>query len=358
MVDFISLLSIEFLGNEVWRILIALIVFFMYFPVSKVVQFIVKNYLTKWSEKSEIKFDDVLIKSLNPSIKMFLFAGFIYLAGKFLTLSPERLVVFNKVLNFFVIIPVVYFLIKFSTEAIGVYLMGEKKKHKVNEAGIDLLMQIIRIVLFVIGMLLILSNLGYNVSALVAGLGVGGLAFALAAQDLLKNFFAGISLVFDRTFNKGEIVKFNGYSGIIEELKLRTTKLRTYDGTLLTIPNAQLSDNIVENVTKVPRVKVKMTIGVTYDTSTAKLKKAKKIIYDVIDKEPTTDSNSIWVWFDSFGAYSLDIHVIYYGQLKESDWPEKVYFKDRVNFEIKEKFERAGIDMAFPTQTVEVVKKK
>ena len=133
-------------------------------------------------------------------------------------------------------------------------------------------MSIIRIALFLIGFLLILSNLGYNISSLLAGLGVGGLAFALAAQDILKNFFAGIALIFDKTFNKGERVQFQGNSGIIEELKLRSTKLRTYDGTLLTIPNSQLSDNIVENVTKVPRVKVVMTIGVVYGTTSKKIK--------------------------------------------------------------------------------------
>jgi MscS family membrane protein len=124
----------------------------------------------------------------------------------------------------------------------------------------------------------------------------------------------------------------------------------------LTIPNSELAHNVVENVTKVPQIKVKMVVGLEYSTSVKKLKQAKKIIFDVIDKEPTTDSSTICVWFEGFGPYSLDLYVIYYGKLKDSDWPEKVYFKDRVNFEIKDRFEKAKISMAFPTQTVNIKK--
>jgi len=351
----IQILNISFFSNEIYRFIIFFILIFLSFPISKLINYILNNYIMKWAEKTAFKFDDILFRSLNPSITMFVFAGMFYLGNNFLTLGILT-PIFAKIFNFLIIVPIVYFLIKFSTEIIGFYLKGDEMNKKVNEAAIDLLMQIIRITLFFVGFLLILSNLGYDVSALLAGLGVGGLAFALAAQDLLKNFFAGISLIFDKTFNKKERVNFNGYSGIIEELKLRSTKIRTYDGTLITVPNSMLSDNIVENVTKSPKVKVKMTIGLEYSTTTAKLKEAKKIIKDIIDKDKTTDSNSIWIWFDNFGPYSLDLQVIYYGKITQDSWPEKVYFKDRINFAIKEEFEKANISMAFPTQTIEIKK--
>lgn len=349
-----NIINLSLFGNEVWRYVAFLFCLFLSYPAGKVIIYIINHYLIKWAQKTEFKLDDILIKSINPPISMFVFAGLFYLGSTFLNQGNLE-IIFTRAFNFFLIIPVVYFLIKFSTEAITEYLKGKESNTKVNEAAIDLLMGIVRISLFLIGLLLVLGNLGYNISALLAGLGVGGLAFALAAQDVLKNFFAGIALVFDKTFGKGERVKFQENEGFIEELKLRSTKLRTFDGTLLTIPNAMLADNIVENVTKVPRVKVSMNIGVTYDTSVAKLRKAKEIIETAIKNEKEADEKKSWVYFNEFNAYSLDIVVIYYSnKLTMSDWPARVHMKERVNFAIKEGFQKAGISMAFPTQTLDI----
>ncbi|MCA9497259.1 MAG: mechanosensitive ion channel [Nanoarchaeota archaeon] len=342
-------------GNELWRYVVFFLLISISWLFAKSLKFILNNYILKWTKRTKFKFDDIVFNSISPSVSLFVLAGMYYIGISFLNLGRFQ-VLADKILSFLIIIPLVYFLIKFSTEIIKFYLKEETDNKRINEAGIDLLIQIIRIVLFLIGILLILANLGYDVSALLAGLGVGGLAFALAAQDILKNFFAGIALIFDKTFNKKERVNFQGNVGIIEQINLRTTKIRTYDKTLLTIPNAMLADNIVENITKSPKVKVKHVIGLTYDTSSAKLKQAKEIIEKAILNEKHTDKESYWIYFDNFNAYSLDIQVIYYGNLTQDDWPEKVLFKERINFEIKEKFEKAGIEMAFPTQTLEIKK--
>lgn len=349
----IEIFNVIVFGNPLWKYFLFAFILLLTYPASKIIIYILKNYLIKWAERTKWKFDDVLIKSINPPITMFVFAGLFYVGMTFIEGGIVESF-FQRALNFLLIIPIVYFLIKFSTEAVGVYLKEGKKKSQINEAAIDLLMQITRVSLFLIGVLLILGNLGYNISALLAGLGVGGLAFALAAQDVLKNFFAGISLIFDKAFAKGERVKFGIFSGVIEEMSLRSTKIRTYDGTLVTVPNAMLANDAVENVTKVPKVKVAMTIGVTYDTSTKKLKQAKEIILKAIKDEELADQDSTFIWFDNFGAYSLDIQVIYFGKLTMDDWPERAYFKERVNFAIKEGFEKAGIVFAFPTQTLEI----
>ena len=354
-----SILNFMVLGNELWRLLFAIFILIITHPSGKIINYILNNYLKRWASKTSVQFDDILFNSLNPSVTMFVFAGLFYIGTNQLNQGPYE-EVFNAIFNLLIIIPVVYFLIKFSTEAIGFYLKGSKedmKKRKINEAAIDLLMSIIRITLFIIGILLVISNLGYDVTALLTGLGVGGLAFALAAQDILKNFFAGIALIFDKTFGKGERVNFEGNSGIIEELKLRSTKVRTYDGTVLTIPNAMLADNIVENVTKVPRVKVKMTLGLVYGTPSKKVREAKKIIQGVLDKHSDVDETSTTIYFNHFGAYSLDLDVYYYSnKLTMDNWKERTQMKEDVNLGIMEGFEKAGIEFAFPTQTIELKK--
>ena len=352
----VSLFAYEILGNQIWQFVAFLISLLAVYPLAKIIQWILKKYLIVWAEKTSFKFDDILIKSINPPITMFILAGAFYIGSSFINKGAYAQI-FERVLNFLLIIPGVYFMIKFSTEILGFYLKGEKTRgKKINEAAIDLLMSIIRISLFLIGILLVLANLGYNVSALLAGLGVGGLAFALAAQDVLKNFFAGVALIFDKAFAKGERVRFEGRAGLIEEVTLRSTKLRTYDGTVLTIPNAMLADNIVENETKIPKVKVAMTLNMVYGTSSKKLQQAKKLIEEAILEEEKTNKESYWVWFDNFGPHSLDIQVIYFGTLTMNDWPERALFKDRVNFAIKDKFEKAGLEFAFPTQTIELKK--
>jgi MscS family membrane protein len=356
-IENISFLSISVFSNELWKYFLLLFLIILSFYISKIFKYIIKNYLIKFAEKTSFEFDDILIKSINPPISMIVLAAFFQIATS--NFQGSIKLFFDKIVTFLWIIPFVYFMIKFSTEIVGFYLKkAQKTGKKVNEAAIDLLMTIIRIALFLVGILLILSNLGYDIGALLAGLGVGGLAFALAAQDILKNFFAGISLIFDKTFNKNERVKFEGVEGIINEIGLRTTKIKTYDNTIITVPNSSLAENLVENVSKAKKVKVRQTFGLVYGTSPQKLKKAKQIIEKAIKSEKMADHENYWIWFDDFGSYSLDIKVIYYGIMDQDSWPDKVLFKERINFEILNEFEKAGIEMAFPTQTIELKKVK
>lgn len=349
----LSFLNVVILGNEVWRYLAFLIVMLITYPIERIVTYITKNYFTRFAQKTTWKFDDILINSLNPTISLFVLAALFYVGASFIEQGPAS-TIFEKIFNFFLIIPGVYFLTRFSTEIIGFYLKGKDNKSNVNEAAIDLLMAMVRIGLGIIGVLLVLANLGYDITALLTGLGVGGLAFALAAQDVLKNFFAGVAMILDGTFRKGDRIRFQDQVTFIQEVKLRTTKLRTLDGTIITAPNSLLAENMVENIAKAPKYKVNQVIGVTYDTSLKKLKEAKQIVETILKEDP--DIVDYWVLFDNFGSYTLDIQVIYFMKYNYSDWPQRGLAKERINFAIKEKFEKAGIEFAFPTQTIEIKK--
>lgn len=348
-----QILNYTIFNNELWRYLTFIILLSITYPLGKIIYHIMNDYILKLTEKTKVKFDDIVVKSLIPTLNMFLFATMFYYASKYLVLGSSE-PVFTKIFNFLLIVPFVYFMVRFTTEMIGYYLKDKREKKDVNEAAVDLLMQVIRIALYIIGFLLVLSNLGFNITALLTGLGVGGLAFALAAQDVLKNFFAGVALIIDGTFKKGDRIKFQNQVAYINEVKLRTTKLKTLDGTILTVPNSMLAENIVENIALAPKYKVNMVISLTYDTSTKKLRDAKKIIHDILEKDK--DIDEWWVLFDNFGAYSLDIQVIYFMKYNYSEWPQRGEAKERINFAIKEELEKARINMAFPTQTIEIKK--
>jgi MscS family membrane protein len=349
------LIDYSFLGNPIINYIRFFLILLLTLFSSKFLTFLIKTKLIKKFENKEFFLKESLSLYLIPIVKLTLFSFGTYFAIIQISIG-EQDDILRKIVKIAISILFIYYLSKISINWIEEFFKRKEKKQMINQPAIDLLIKIIKILIYVIVVLFILSSFGYDTTTFLTGLGVGGLAFALAAQDLLKNLFAGITLIFGKTFNKGEKVSFEGKTGFIEEVSLRTTKLRTTSGSILTVPNSKLSDSILENVTKKPSEKIEMDIGLVYNTPVKKIKLAKKIIEDVIKKEEVTDKENIWVWFDNFGDFSLNVKVIFFGKLKQTDWPERAYFKDRINLNIKERFEKEKIEFAFPTQTIEIKK--
>jgi len=198
---------------------------------------------------------------------------------------------------------------------------------------------------------LILQNSGYNVSGLLAGLGLGGLAVALALQPTLANVFAAITLFVDRPFHVGDGVSVAGVAGSIESIGLRSTRIRTYEGTLVTIPNSAVVSAQIDNLQLRPTRRTTFTIGVRYDTSSEKLKRAVGILRDVMEQHPGTETSR--AHFKSYGESSLILDVAHW--CKYLDYSKYLACIEDINFEIKRRFEDEGIEMAYPTQTVHLV---
>jgi len=202
-------------------------------------------------------------------------------------------------------------------------------------------------ILVIIGAL-ILQNSGYNISSLLAGLGLGGLAVALALQPTLANMFAAITLFVDRPFQVGDGVSVVGISGAIENIGLRSTRIRTYEGTLVTIPNSAVVNAQIDNLQARPTRRTNFTIGVTYDTSSDKLRKAVAILRDTMEQHPGTDTSR--AHFKSYGESALILDVAHW--CAYLDYAEYLTCIEEINFEIKHRFEQEGIEMAYPTQTL------
>jgi MscS family membrane protein len=207
--------------------------------------------------------------------------------------------------------------------------------------------------ILVIVAVLILQNSGYNVSGLLAGLGLGGLAVALALQPTLANVFAAITIFVDRPFHIGDGVSVAGVSGSIESIGLRSTRMRTPEGTLVTLPNSTIVNAHIDNLQVRPTRRTNFTIGLTYDTSSEKLKKSVAILRDVMDQHAGTESSR--AHFKSYGESALILDVAHW--CKYLDYSEYLSCIEEINFEIKRRFEDEDIEMAYPTQTVHLVKK-
>ncbi len=206
-------------------------------------------------------------------------------------------------------------------------------------------------ILVIVGVL-ILQNSGYNISGLLAGLGLGGLAVALALQPTLANVFAAVTIFVDRPFQIGDGVSVAGVTGSVENIGLRSTRLRSSEGTLVTIPNSTIVNAHVDNLQVRPTRRSNFTIGVTYDTSSEKLKTAVAILRDVMEQHPGTETSR--AHFKSYGDSALILDVAHW--CKYLDYSKYLASIEEINFEIKRRFEDEGIEMAYPTQTVHLVR--
>jgi len=202
-----------------------------------------------------------------------------------------------------------------------------------------------------IGILLFLQNvLDYNISSLIAGLGVGGVAVAFAAQDMIANIFGAVMIFIDRPFQVGDAVSLEGYEGAIETIGLRSTRVRTWDGTLVVIPNRTVAAANITNLAARPTRRTNFTIGLVYDTPTEKLERALAILRDVMAKHPSTAQSR--AYFNRFGEFSLNILVQHWCNVMNYE----IYLRsmEEMNLEIKRRFEEEEIEFAFPTQTIEL----
>jgi MscS family membrane protein len=220
--------------------------------------------------------------------------------------------------------------------------------------------RILRALLWTLGILFVVNTVfEQDIGAWLAGLGIAGLAVSLAAQDSLKNLFGSLTILMDRPFRVGERIVFGGYDGVIEEIGFRSTKVRTLTGHLVTVPNANIVNEAVENIGRRPAIRRVLNVTITYDTPADKVREAVTIIRDILEQEDlrgpihqTVGGNESppRVYFNDYNAESLNIFVIYW-YVPPSYW-DYLEHAEKVNLRIFEEFEKAGIEFAFPTQTL------
>jgi len=211
----------------------------------------------------------------------------------------------------------------------------------------------VKFVLWAVGILLILSNLGINVNSLVAGLGIGGLAISLALQSVLGDLFSSVSIAVDKPFEEGDFIVVGEHKGTVKKIGLKTTRVEALQGEEIVLSNTELTTARVQNFKKMHRRRVLFHIGVTYDTPIEKLKKVEDIIEEACGehKEKVEFDR---VHFQEFGDSNLIFEVVYYMQV--SDYNVYMDTQESINFKILEEFEKEGIEMAYPTQTLYVKK--
>ena len=206
--------------------------------------------------------------------------------------------------------------------------------------------------LVVIGGVLFLQNIGYSVSSLLAGVGIGGAALAFASKDTLSNLFGSIVLFVDRPFQIGDWIQMGEVEGTVEEVGLRVTRVRTFANSLITLPNALFTTQAINNWSLMHKRRIKMSIGVTYDTPPDKIRQAVERIRSIIRENEKIHDDFFLVNFDNFGPHSLDIFI--YCFTVTTNWEEFMNAKQEFILSIMDAFQDMGIEFAFPTQTLHI----
>jgi MscS family membrane protein len=346
MHQIIELLNTTVLNTPLYKIILAFFVLFLFLFFRKIFTLFILSFLRKVTEKTKTQIDDKIFKSVkNPLRFLFIIAGiwgFFYVLGingKFLIHILRGLLIFDI---FWALYNVVC-----EFEDCVYHILG--KYGKASRELASFLIKLTKAFVVIIGIVAMLQEFGINVTGFIASLGLGGLAFALAAKDTAANLFGGIAILTDNIFKVGEWVKIGNAEGIVEDIGMRTTKIRAFDKRLIIVPNSIIATSNVENFSRRDRRRISMRIGVTYSTSVENLTKLLNEIRNYLRNHPMIHKEPLLIYFDEYQDSSLSIFCYYF--TKTDDWEEYLKIREETNMKIKKIVEKYS-SFAFPSQSV------
>ena len=335
--------------NTTISIIVSILILVGAIVIGKLLYWLIGTFAKSLAARTKSGLDDILIDKLEePIIYGIVILGF-YWGFTRLHFNESVDSFFANVFIILFILNVTWLIARVIDSLIEEYIVPivTKSESDLDDQLLPILRKTIKAVLWIFGIVIALSNSGFDVAALIAGLGIGGLALALAAQDTVKNIFGGIMVFLDKPFKIKDRIKVNGMDGVVEEIGVRSTRLRTLEGRLITIPNGQFSDNAVENVSLEPTRKVNISLGLTYDTTPEQMENAMNIIKDIIKANSKVEDDAL-VAFNAWGDFAMGIQVIYY-----ISSPDFIFSaQSEINLEILKLFNAEGLEFAFPTQTI------
>ncbi|TVR32661.1 MAG: hypothetical protein EA390_04875 [Balneolaceae bacterium] len=341
-----------FAGNELWRIIVLVTVIALSFFFGKILKYILQRLEPKM-ENSGRKMAAASIHASSMSVTFLFFAFGLNIAMSFLVIPEGFQSLLNTVLELLIILAIGHFVYR-QVDVIDSWLKRFASEESVNidDMLIPIVGKSIRVAVVILVILQAAQALSDQpITSILAGIGIGGLALGLAAQDTIRNFFGSLMIFADKPFNVGELINLEGNLGSIVEVGVRTTKVKTLDGHMLTIPNGNLANMTIHNIGKREYIRRVFDITITYDTPPEKVNRAIEILKEILDNHEGMNPNlPPRVYFDNMNADSLNIKCFYW--FHPPDFWKYMDFTQHVNSEVFRRFNEEGIDFAFPTQTI------
>ncbi|MFC1804693.1 mechanosensitive ion channel family protein [Candidatus Omnitrophota bacterium] len=340
-----------FLGNRVIDYLIFLLLILGGFIVVKVFKGVLLKRLKQWAEKTATTLDDFLVKLISKIVLPLAYFSVFILSLNTLALDPR----FKKVIGVAWVAVLTFSAVRFLTVLInyGLNIYWIKRgKQEALKRSLNGILVVGKVAFWGLALVFFLDNIGFKISTVIAGLGIGGVAVALAAQSVLGDLFSYFSILFDRPFEIGDFIIIGDYLGTVEHVGIKTTRLRSLGGEQLVFSNTDLTNSRVRNYKRMEKRRVVFKLGVTYQTTSEQLEAIPGIIKKVIkDIKDTTFDRA---HFLSYGDFSLVFEVVFY--VLSSDYNVYMDKQQQINLAIKKEFESRGIEFAYPTQTIFVNK--
>jgi MscS family membrane protein len=344
--ELLDILNMTILNTPLYKIILAFGILFLFLFFRKVFTKFILKFFRKIVSKTKTEIDDKIFKSVkNPLRFLFIIAGiwgFFY----FLGIKGDIVKPFLKGLLIFDVFWALYNVVCEFEDCVY-HILG--KYGKASRELASFLIKLTKAFVVIIGIVAMLQEFGINVTGFIASLGLGGLAFALAAKDTAANLFGGVAILTDNIFKVGEWVKIGNAEGIVEDIGMRTTKIRAFDKKLIIVPNSVIATSNVENFSRRDRRRIMMRLGVTYDTSVEDLNKLLEEIRTYLNNHPMIHKEPILIYFDEY--HDSDLSIFCYFFTKTADWEEYLKIKEEINMEIKKIVEKYS-SFAFPSQSL------
>jgi MscS family membrane protein len=340
-------------GIEVWEVLAAFAFILLGLVAKKVSDYVMAHKIVPLLEKTPFEFDNLVAEAAAKPFGWLLALGGLAGAVAVMRLPvdpPVRGFVYGT-LKVLLVADVIWFLFR-AVDVVVHYLTkaAERTDSKLDDQIVPLIRKALKATIGVFSTVWVIQMLGYNVSSLIAGLGIGGLAVALALQDTLGNFFGSIFIFLDRPFALGDWIKIGDTEGIVEGIGYRSTRIRTWPKSVVSMPNKYVAETTIENWSRMPVRRVFQTVGVTYETTADQMQDAVAAIRGILESDEGVDQEFMVVRFGDFGDSSLDITVYYF--TTGVAYADHMETKERVNLAIMRALEERGLSIAFPTRTV------
>jgi len=336
-----------YLGNRIADYLIFVGLFLAVVGMIKVFQHFILRHLRKWAEKTATTIDDFLLRIIQRLILPLAYFGAFYLSVNILSLHP----LLKKIIDITGMAILMLFAARLALSLMGYgfnLYFTKRGKDVTSDRSLTGILAVLKVAVWALAIVVFLDNLGFKISAIIAGLGIGGIAIALAAQAVLGDLFSYFSILFDRPFEVGDFIILDQYLGTIEHIGIKTTRIRSLGGEQVILSNTDLTSSRVRNYKRMGKRRVVFKLGVTYQTSLEQLKVMPGIIEKIIKgvKDTTFDR----AHFFSYGDFCLVFEVVFY--VMSRDYNKYMDIQEEINFAIKKEFEARDIEFAYPTQTL------
>lgn len=346
------MLENELWGNTIENWGISILIILGAIIIVKLLSLLGKKVIKPFVTGTDNHLDDVIFYSLEAPVKFAIILLGIWIAIHRLVYPDSFVKVVDNAYSILIVLDITWFFGRLFSSLLQVY-WGKQSNGQANKM-MPIIKRTILVIVWLIGIVMALSNVGVNISALLGTLGIGGIAFALAAQDTVKNVFGTFTILTDKPFSIGDTIRVDSYEGTVVDVGVRSTKIMNYDKRIITFPNYKITDTSIVNISSEPMRRVVLNLGLTYDTTSEKMKETLELLKSIPKRVENVSSNpsDIVAVFTEYSDSALVIMYIYFIE-KQGDI---LGVTSNMNMEILAAFNKAGLNLAFPTRTVYIQK--